>query len=146
MSRVTSSSSSGSVSIQDSGGNPLTSTAGALNVNVVSQVGVTVSVYGEVTEVAMGGSEVVVTYTVPDGMTFVLDQVLCSSDSIGTVEVDFTGAPNAKIRFSYTDYNAIIPFGSYALPAGTIVNITGTNFSLEGSSSFNATLQGTLES
>lgn len=66
MARVTSSSSTGTVSIQDSSGNPLTSVGGALNVNVTSAPVTDINVlenYNEVTNVVSGIETTITSYT-----------------------------------------------------------------------------------
>lgn len=146
MSRVQSSSSASTVGIKDTAGNSLTSTSGALDVNVVSSgaAGVIVSMYNEITSVAMASSAAVLSYTVPIGQTLSLQRVSSSSDSIGTIEIDISSAANAKQRFSYTDYNLEFIYESFQLVAGTVITILATNQSLQGAASFNATLQGVL--
>lgn len=147
MARVTSSSSSGTVSIQDTSGNPLTSTSGSLNVNVTSSGagGTSVLIYNEVTGVAMGSSQTVTTYTVPIGKIFTITQVNVSSDSIANVEVEFDSSINAKRRIYYTNFNTDFDFNGFNLIAGTVINIIATNNSLNGAATFNSTIQGILE-
>lgn len=149
MSRVQSSSSASTVGIKDAAGNPLTSTGGALDVNVVSSAanGITLSNYNEVTNVAMGATVSILSYTVPSGQTLNVSQILTSSDSIGIVVIELDGIINSKIRFSYaTGYNESLNYYNYEAVAGTVLNIFGTNSSLQGVASFNATLQGVLVS
>jgi len=150
MSRISTSSSGGSVNIQDSNGNALNSTNGALDVNVVSSGagGTTISLYNEITNVAMAASATILTYTVPNGSTLNLTRILSSSDSIGTIEVDLNGVANAKGRLTYTYFNTEFNYlngqNGFSVPAGTVISVTGTNSSLQGVASFNATLQGVL--
>lgn len=136
-----------SVAIGD-GTTLFTSTAGALNVNVVSTGagGMSVSLYGEAASIAIGASQLILTYTVPVGLTLVLSNILYSGDSVGTFEVDFNSAPGAKGRLYFSQFNSSFNFsnknGGYSLPAGTVVNVVATNASQQGVASFNATLQG----
>jgi hypothetical protein len=134
------------VDIHDSSGNNLTSTSGSLNVNITGSMagGTPVSLYNEVTGIAMNASSTVITYTVPPGTTFSLESVSMSSDSISTAELDVNGTANAKQRISYGFYNLLFEYNSLPLVAGTVINLVATNNSLQGAASFNATLQGTL--
>lgn len=147
MARIGTSSNGGNVNIQDSSGNPLNSTMGALNVNVVSSgsSGTSINLYNEVTGVAMNASSSVLTYTVPPTNTLTLNRVQVSSDSISTVEIDLDSSPSAKGRICYTNYNLNFGYDNLSLPAGTIITVTAVNNSLQGSASFNATLQGVLQ-
>jgi len=148
MSRISTSSTGGNVNIQDTNGNPLNSTSGALDVNIVSSVssGTTLSQYNEVTNVAIGSSTTVLTYTVPAASTLNLTRIDFSSDSVALVEVEFNSAINAKRRIYYTDFNTRFEYnntqGGYQLAAGTVVTVVATNNSLNSVASFNATLQG----
>lgn len=148
MSRVVSSSSASSINIKDSNGNALTSTGGALNVNIGTG-GTPISVYNEATGIAMGASQAVITYTVPAGQTLALTRVDVSSDSVATIEVEFDSVVNAKRRIYYTDFNTTFDWSNsqngYNLVAGTIITIMAVNNSNNGVASVNATLQGILE-
>jgi hypothetical protein len=146
MARISTSSTGGNVNIQDTDGNPIYSSNGALDVNVVSTGagGSAISAYNEITNVAMGSSATVLTYTVPTGKTLSISRVLMSSDSIGIIEVDIAGSANAKGRFSYTAYNIDFEYDGYQIASGTVITVVATNSSLQGVASFNATLQGTL--
>lgn len=148
MSRIGTSSTGGNVNIQDTSGNPITSSDGAVNVNVVNSSptsGTPISVYNEITNVAMASSATVLTYTVPNGDTLQLNSIQISSDSISTIEVDINGSANAKGRLCYTNYNLTFGYNSLTLAAGTIIAILATNDSLQGAASFNATMQGALQ-
>lgn len=102
------------------------------------------SQYNEVTGVAMGASQTVLTYTVPPGSTFTLTQIVYSGDSIATVEISIDGDTTNKGRITYTEYNGLFSFANYPIPENVTLNIVATNFSLQGAGSFNATLQGVL--
>jgi hypothetical protein len=131
------------VTIVEGGNTAIVTPGGALEVSVVPD-GTPISQYNEVTGVAMNSSVVILTYTVPVGYTLQLNAVEASSDSIGVIELDFNGVANNKGRLCYTDYNLRFGYNNYSLAAGTVVNIVGTNYSLQGAASFNATLQGLL--
>jgi hypothetical protein len=129
----------------DGVGNPIGSTDGALNVNIVDNIsGTTISLYNEITNTAMNSISNILTYTVPSSQSLQLNKIIVSSDSISTIELDFNGAPNAKGRLCYTDYNLTLGYNNLLLTSGTVIVIKGTNNSLQGVASFNATLQGTL--
>lgn len=155
MARITSSSSSGTVSIQDTAGNPLTSGNGALNVNVVSTTPSfpqeTLSIYNGMDSIAMGATVTILTYTVPSGLTLYLNKVLVSSSGIATMDLEFDTIINARKRISYTSFNETFDYslngniGGFKLVSGTILSVVGTNLSQTGPSDFNATLQGVLQ-
>jgi hypothetical protein len=146
MARISTSSTGGNVNIQDTNGNPITASNGALNVNVVSEgsSGSEISVYNEVTGIAIGSNATVLTYTVPTGNTLALTRVFMSGDCIGTLELNFNGTANAKGRLCYTQYDLTFNYNSYSLSSGTVVTLVATNNSVESVASFNATLQGVL--
>lgn len=146
MARISTSSSGGNVNIQDTNGNEITSSSGALNVNVVSQgaAGTGISLYNEITGIAIGASSVILTYTVPPGQQFSLDQVLVSSDSLSTIEIEIDGSTNTKGRISYMEYNLSFDYKTLEIASGIVINLIATNNSLQGVASFNATLQGVL--
>jgi hypothetical protein len=132
---------SSNVSIVEGGNTAVVTPGGALEVSVVPN-GTPISQYNEVTGVAMNASVTILTYTVPIGHTLQLNAIEASSDSISTIELDLNGTANAKGRLCYTNYNLRFGYNNYSLAAGTVVNIVGTNYSLQGVASFNATLQG----
>lgn len=150
MARVQSSSAASSVNIKDTAGNELTSTGGALDVNVVGAgtAGTPISVYNEITSLVISGTATVLTYTVPVGKTLNLTRVLASSDSVGSLELDINGSANAKGRVTYGNFNLVFNYinqeNGYEVAAGTIITIIATNASQLGAASFNATLQGVL--
>lgn len=146
MSRITSSSSGTSnVNISDSAGNPLTSTGGALDVNVLMNPGTAISVYNEITGVAIAATATVLNYTVPPGQILLVKRVLVSSDSKSTVVLNLDGSPNAKGRLYYTQYNLTFNYGELEATSGTTITLVATNNSSESVASFNATLQGVIQ-
>ena len=142
----------GTVDIQDTNGDPITATAGALNVNVVSTVPsssqTTVSAYSEVDSVAIGATVTILTYTVPAGVSLYLNRVLVSSDCIAQIDLEFDGILNARKRLSYTLFNETFDYllsgaiSGYKAVTGTVITVIGTNMSPGNIASFNATLQG----
>lgn len=146
MARISTSSSGGVVSIQDTNGNPITSSSGAINVNVINTgvAGVSISLYNEVSSIAMGASSNILTYTVPINQIFTLKRINISSDSISTIELDLNGTTNSKGRITYTQFNLSMIYDSYQVISGTVITLIATNNSLQGVASFNATLQGVL--
>lgn len=145
MGRVTSSSSGGNVRIADSDGNPLTSTGGALDVNVTSTAGITLLEYAQVDSVALGASADILTYTVPIGKTLILNNIMTSSDCIGNIELVIDGVIKGLQRLGYAgSYNAQFELSSFEVAAGLIVLIRGTNMSLNSLATYDATLNGTL--
>lgn len=114
MSRVTSSSSSnGPLSIQDTAGNPLTSTSGALNVNVTSAPTTNVNlvaVYNEVTNVASGIETVVATYTSNDLATCFLNRILTSGTNCAEYKLYKNTTVIDKRYSSFTNFNTFFEF------------------------------------
>lgn len=147
MGRVTSSSTGGNVNIQDTLGNPLSSTSGSLNVNVTGTApgGAPILVYGEVDSIVIGASSTVLTYTVPAGKTLTLGKISVSSSSVSTFELDINGTTSGLIRIAYgANYNQVFDYTGYSVPTGTIILIKGTNFSQNDLATFNTTLIGSL--
>lgn len=143
------------VNIHDSAGNALTSTTGALNVNVVSEIPsppiTTISQYDTIASIAMGATATILTYTVPAGKTLYLNKVMVSSDSISDIEIQFNAAVNSKKRLTYTQFNETFDYSitetvsGYEVSTGTIITVVGTNNSQTGPAEYNATLQGVLQ-
>lgn len=151
MARIGRSSSGGNVNIQDTNGNPITSSSGSLNVNIGSGViYTTYSQYGEQDNVAQNASEIIITYTTPSTGIFYLTKILYSSDGIGQIEVQLNSATLSIQRLSYGTYNgdfdySFSPVPGINIPASTIITILGTNTSPNGPSTFNATLIGVVQ-
>lgn len=155
MARINSSSSTGTVSIQDTAGNPLTSGDGALNVNVVSTTPSfpqqTLSFFSEVIAVATGASSTVLTYTVPPGLSLYLNKIIFSGNSISSFDLEFDSTVNARKRLTYTVFNDTFDYslngniGGFKLISGTVITLIATNISTSSAADFNATLQGVLQ-
>lgn len=151
MSRVQSSSSASTVGIKDTAGNPLTSTAGALDVNIVSSgpPGTQISQYSTISSVAMGGTATVLIYTVGAGVSLLLNRIAISSDSICEWDLQFNNITNAIKRMSYTgpfnaNFDYMLATTGYELSTGTVITLLATNYSTAGLATFDATLQGIL--
>lgn len=152
MARLSRSSSGGSTNIQDTDGNPINAVDGAINVNVISTTPSfpqeTLSLYSEISDVAIGAEVTVLTYTVPLDQTLYLNRVLISSDTIAVMDLQFDTVTNARKRLSYTLFNETFDYslngniGGYRLPPGTVVTVIGRNLSQGSIANFNATLQG----
>lgn len=124
---------------------------GSLNVNVVSTGPGTsynnIIQYDEIVNVAMGATETVLSFTVPNTGTFYLTRINFSGDCISEFDLQINGSVNAKQRLYYTKFNSIFDYTSSSIPGynligGTIINVIVTNYSLQGVGSFNATLEG----
>lgn len=122
---------------------------GSINADVVivpATPGIPVSVYNEISGVAMGSTQLVTTYTVPAGNPLALTRVDVSGDSIATFVVEFNSAVNAKRRLYYTEFNTVFEYSNsqdgFNLPAGTVIDVYVTNNSVQGAGAFNATIMG----
>lgn len=153
MSRISRSSSGGSVNIQDTNGSPITSTSGSLNVNVVggtTAVYTTYNQYGEQDNIAQNAEQTILTYTTPTTGIFYLTKILYSSDSISQIEVQLNGTTLSIDRLGYGTYNgdfdysfSIVP--GINVPSSTTITVLGTNTSPNGPSTINATLIGVTQ-
>ena len=121
MSRVTSSSSSSKVTILDGNGNAITS-SNPLNVSV-GAAGTVVTIYQSSTGVAMGSTTTVLSYTIPSATTLALDNVMISSDSISTWDVQINNVLNSRKRLSYLEFNQQFNYGGFQLNAGDNIKV-----------------------
>lgn len=115
MARVTSSSSGGTVSIQDSSGNPLTSSSGALNVNLVQAPADNISLvttFNEVTNVASGIETTVVTYTANDLAICFIERIMSSGTNVSEYRLYRNADIIDKKYSSYTEYNVVFEFST----------------------------------
>lgn len=113
MARVTSSSSGGTVSIQDSAGNPLTSVGGALNVNITSAPVTNVNViesYNEVTNVASGIETTVTSYTNNGATTSYLQRIEGSGTNVSEYRLYKNATVINKKYSSYTEFNVAFEY------------------------------------
>lgn len=123
---------------------------GSINVDVTGSTAYTNIVqYGEVDSVALGGTETVLTYTVPSGGSFYLVRVSFSGDCLGEFDLLINSATNMKKRLTYSEFNASFNYGTSALPgyllsSGTTIQVVSTNYSPINIASFNATLEGVI--
>jgi hypothetical protein len=114
MSRITSSSSSGTVSIQDTAGNPLTSTSGSLNVNVTSSspgsAANLVANYNEVTGVASGIETVVTSYTNNNATTNYLVRIETGGTNIAEYRLYRNSTIIDKKYSEFTQLNTVFEY------------------------------------
>lgn len=157
MSRVTSSSSASAttitapvdVNISDAAGNPLTSTGGALNVNIEGAVAATVvNTYAEVTAVPVNVETTIVSYLVNNANTY-LQSVAASGSNIGDIKVYVNSTAIDKRYLYYTGFNVFFDYKTFLASApgqlianGATIYVKGTNTgqSLDNCN-FNATIQ-----
>lgn len=153
MSKVQSSSSASTVSIKDTAGNILTSTGGALDVNIVGSgtSGTQQSLYNEITGVPNGVTTDVLSYTVPVGKSLYLARIEVSGDNIATYTVlinnivnstqrSYFGAP-LNLKFDYSDAT---PQGGFEIPTGINIKVQVVH-SRPYAGAFEARLQGIEE-
>lgn len=155
MGRITSSSSASTIGIKDTAGNALTSSSGALDINVISTTPSfpqeTLSIFSEVAGIATGAFSTILSYTVPAGKTLYLNKILVSGNNISSFDLEFDAVTNARKRLTYTVFNETFDYslngniGGYKITTGTIVSVIATNLSQSGLADFNATLQGVLQ-
>lgn len=115
MARVTSSSSTGTVSIQDTAGNPLTSSSGALNVNLVSAPASNINLvadYNEVTGVASGIETTVATYTANTLADCYLERIMGSGTNVSEYRLYQNATIIDKKYSSFTDFNVVFEFST----------------------------------
>ena len=140
MSRVTSSSSGGNVNIQDTNGNPITATNGAINVNVTSGTsGNKVLVYNELTLVPIGIETTIATYIVA-AETATFTSATLSSENIGIATVYINSQPVDKQYITYTAYNLQFSFKDIVISSGDILEVKATNMG-QTACSINAKIQ-----
>lgn len=147
MSRVQSSSSASTVGIKDSAGNALTSTDGALNVNVSGTAAslTPVFVFNEVLAVAVGIETLVASYTA--SVSAYLQYIASSGQNIGEIRVYLNGSVVDKSYLYYTQFNLAFDFRT-TIPAapglsmapGDVVAVKALNMG-QDASNFNAKLQ-----
>lgn len=140
---------SANVNIFDSAGNSLTSTSGALNVNIngVNPNQNSVLVFNEVSSVPVGIETTIATYTAPVGKTSCLLQVYVGGMNVAQMKVynnttiydsKYTSAAGLNENFDFKTGSSIVP-GQIIGPGNSItvtVNQIGT-----GTATFNARIQ-----
>lgn len=157
MSRVTSSSSTGTVTVaggdvnvdlHDGAGNPITSTGGALDVNVSGGAATIVNTYNEINSVPVAVETTIVSYLVNNTISF-LQSVSASGSNIGEIRVYVNATVIDKRYLYYTSFNVYFDYKTFLTSApgnlianGSTIYVKGVN---NGQSvdtcSFNATIQ-----
>lgn len=157
MSRVTSSSSTGTVTVaggdvnvdlHDGSGNPITSTGGALNVNISGGAATIVNTYNEVTSVPPSVETTVVSYLVNTTNVF-LQSIAASGSNIGEIRVYVNATVIDKRYLYYTGFNVFFDYktfltsapGSLIANGDTIYVKAVNNGQSMDTCSFNATIQ-----
>lgn len=137
MSRISTSSAGGNVNIQDTNGNPITATAGSLNVNVVDTAFGTQNVrvlYNETAAVAVGIETTINTYTAPSGVTSYLLSILSSGENRGTFNVynnaslldrQYTNVTQLTSNFDYQTGSSTVP--GLIIAVGNVLTVTTVN-------------------
>lgn len=153
MSKVQSSSSASSVSIKDTAGNSLTSTDGALDVNIVSSgtSGTQQSLYDEVAGIPGGVTTDIISYTVPSGKSFYLARIEVSGDNVATYTVLINNVVNSTQRSYFGaplnlmfDYSDASPQGGFQVTTGLNIKVQVTH-SRPSAGAFEARIQGIEE-
>lgn len=134
------------VDLHDGSGNPVSSTSGALDVNIVSgggSSGTPKNFYNEVASVASGITTLIGTYTVPSATNFFLQRVDVSGDNIAEFLIQINSSDSAKKRTYFGgNLNATFEFTSFELATGTILEIFVTHFR-PSLGTFESRIQGT---
>jgi hypothetical protein len=134
MSRVTSSSSTGTVSIQDTAGNPLTSTSGALDVNIVAapanNINV-IAVYNEVSAVASGIETTVATYINNNVTTNFLVRIETSGTNIAEYRLYRNASIIDKKYSEFTQLNTVFEYSTADTSAPGLKTATSDTFYLK---------------
>lgn len=151
MSRVTSSSSTGTVSIQDTYGNPITSTNGDLNVNIagVNPTQNSVLVYNMESAVAVGVTTTVVTYTAPASPVVAclllvsvggenVAQWTITNSASGVYDQNYTSAAGLNEVFDFKTGSSIVP--GQIIGAGNTITVSVNQIGVSAAN-FNARLQ-----
>ncbi len=127
MSRISTSSSGGNVNIQDTNGNPLTSTGGALDVNITSG-GSTSStlIFNEVLSVVPGLETTIISYTVPGPSTSILG-ISVSAQNIGEIRIYKNAQIIDKQYLYYTGFNLEFNFFGYKLLTNDVLSVKVVN-------------------
>lgn len=117
------------------------------NSNVTSD---TIQSFNEISGVAIGAEQTILTYTVPVSQTLVLSSVQSESDSVSIIRVKQDGSTIAKERIGICGpYNVKTSFQKgdgigLKFSAGTVITVTGYNDSTRGSAQFSARILGYL--
>lgn len=140
---------SSNVNIHDSTGGNLTSTGGALNVNVVnsSAAYTPAYAYNEITNVAVGIETTITTYTVTSVNGAYLQLIGSSGQNIGEIRIYKNNIIIDKNYLYYTGFNVNFDYRAsvsgtpgVSLDTGDIIYVKGLNNSV-GTCNFNAKIQ-----
>lgn len=138
--------------IVDSIGQTISSSGGALDVNVVSGgfsvIGTELTKYQEVLDVPTGIATTVVSYTVPSLNTLFLDHVSSSGDNVAQFKVQVAGNTVATKRSHFTNFNVEFDFDTgmdqgLLLSGGSILEVSVLH-SRPAVGNFNTSLFGRL--
>lgn len=110
-----------------------------------------INLFNEISSVAIGAEQTILTYTVPIGKVLNLAFIASESDSVSVIRVKQNGVTIAKDRISIagnystnasfqTDENVCLKFS-----AGNVITVTGFNASVRGVAEFSARLVGYLQ-
>jgi hypothetical protein len=144
---VTSGSTGGDVNIFDSAGNPLTSTGGALNVNIGGITANSILVYNEQTSVAVGIETTIATYTAPVGKLAYLLWVFVAGQNVGQWKIynnasvydqKYTSASELNENFDFQTGLTSVP--GQLIAVGNTLSITVNQIGLSPAN-FNARIQ-----
>lgn len=107
--------------------------------------------FNEISSVAIGAEQTILSYTVPVGKTLSLAFITAESDSVSIIRVKQNGTTIAKERIAIaSEYNVNMSFQTdnnvcVEFAAGTVITVTGFNASTRGAAEFSARLVGYLE-
>lgn len=128
----------------------------ALLTDIDSKLGVpltttVLNIFNEITSVAIGAEQTILTYTVPVGKTLNLAFIAAESDSVSIIRVKQNGVTIGKDRIALaSDYSVNLSFQTdnnvcLKFLAGNVITVTGFNASSMGVAEFSARLVGYLQ-
>ena len=114
------------------------------SVSVVPSSGVFLSVSNEINSIAQSATVDVVSYTVPAGKTYKLDNASVSGNNIGVFKFTIDGSNEETKRTTVTNINENFNLQGYEISEGSTVKIEVTNAS-DTAGDFEAVLRGYVE-
>lgn len=111
----------------------------------------TIISFNEISGVAIGAEQTILTYTVPVAQTLALSSIHSESDSVSVIKIKADGSTICKQRIGFCGpYNLSANFEKgdgigVKFPAGTVITVTGVNASTLGTAEFSARMIGWLE-